>query len=42
MKETVLKDVKEFLGSEKWYADRGIPVSFCFFMEMPTRDSEYM
>ncbi|KAJ3048222.1 hypothetical protein HK097_010756, partial [Rhizophlyctis rosea] len=25
VKETFLKDVKEFLGSEKWYADRGIP-----------------
>ncbi|KND00362.1 uncharacterized protein SPPG_04686 [Spizellomyces punctatus DAOM BR117] len=25
IKELVLKDVKEFLASEKWYADRGIP-----------------
>ncbi|KAJ3186504.1 hypothetical protein HDU85_007324 [Gaertneriomyces sp. JEL0708] len=25
LKETLVQDVKEFIGSEKWYADRGIP-----------------
>ncbi|KAI8824485.1 BCS1 N terminal-domain-containing protein [Fimicolochytrium jonesii] len=25
VKEGVVRDVREFLGSEKWYADRGIP-----------------